>query len=83
MPGHQPPAPARFVSGRRTAWLVALVPLLLALAIIALVPEGERENSAVDTLPAGADSTLAVELAEQLPGGRRPGRDRPLDGRPR
>ena len=67
MPGHQPPAPARFVSGRRTAWLVALVPILLALAVIALVPEGERDNSAVDTLPAGADSTFAVELAEQLP----------------
>ena len=64
---HQPPGPARFVSGRRTAWLVALVPLLLALAIIALVPEGERENSAIDTLPAGADSTYAVELADQLP----------------
>ena len=43
------------------------MPILLALAVIALVPEGERENSAVDTLPAGADSTLAVELAEQLP----------------
>ena len=67
MPGHQPPAPARFVSSRRTAWLVALVPFLLALAVIALVPEGERENSAIDTLPAGADSTFAVELADQLP----------------
>ena len=67
MPGHQPPAPARFVSGRRTAWLVALVPLLLALAVILLVPEGERDNSAIDNLPAGADSTLAVELADQLP----------------
>ena len=67
MPGHQPPAPARFVSGRRTAWLVALVPILLALAVIALVPEGERETSALDTLPAGADSTLAVELADRLP----------------
>ena len=67
MPGHQPPAPARFVSGRRTAWLVALVPILLALAVIALVPEGEREASALDSLPAGADSTLAVELADRLP----------------
>lgn len=67
MPGHQPPAPARFVSGRRTAWLVALAPILLALAIIVWVPEGERENSAIDTLPAGADSTFAVELADQLP----------------
>ena len=62
-----PPAPARFVSGRRTAWLVALVPILLALAVIVLVPEGERDARATDTLPAGADSTLAVELADQLP----------------
>jgi RND superfamily putative drug exporter len=46
---------------------VALVPILLALAVIALVPEGERETSALDTLPAGADSTLAVELADRLP----------------
>jgi RND superfamily putative drug exporter len=46
---------------------VALVPILLALAVIALVPEGERETSALDNLPAGADSTLAVELADRLP----------------
>jgi len=39
----------------------------MALAVIAFLPEGEREGSPVDTLPAGADSTLAVELAEQLP----------------
>lgn len=67
MPGRQSPAPARFVTGRRTAWLVALVPLLLAVLAIGLVPEGERETSATDTLPQGADSTLAVELAEDLP----------------
>jgi len=67
VPGHQSPALARFVTGRRTAWLVALVPLLLALAVLALVPEGEREVSPTDTLPAGADSTLAVELADRLP----------------
>ncbi len=67
MPLHQPPALARVVTGRRTAWLVALVTLLLALAVIALVPEGEHETNATDQLPAGADSTLAVELAEELP----------------
>ncbi|TGN66653.1 MMPL family transporter [Nocardioides eburneiflavus] len=39
----------------------------MALAVIAFLPEGEREASPVDTRPAGADSTLAVELAEQLP----------------
>ena len=64
---HQPPALARVVTGRRTAWLVALVTLLLALAVIALVPEGEHDTKATDQLPAGADSTLAVELAEELP----------------
>ncbi|WP_374454115.1 MMPL family transporter [Nocardioides sp.] len=67
MPGHQSPAPARFVTGRRTAWLVALVPLLLAVLAIGFVAEGEHDAKATDTLPQGADSTLAVELAEQLP----------------
>ncbi|WP_307861629.1 MMPL family transporter [Nocardioides xinjiangensis] len=67
MPGLHPPAPARLVAGCRTAWVVALVPLLLALAAILLVPEGEHEARASDTLPAGADSTAAVELAGQLP----------------
>jgi RND superfamily putative drug exporter len=64
---HRTPAPARAIAGPRLAWLVALVPLLVALAVIAFLPEGERERSAVDTLPADADSTLAVHLAEQLP----------------
>jgi RND superfamily putative drug exporter len=64
---HRPPASARAITGPRVAWLVALVPLLMALAVIAFLPEGERERSALDTLPAGADSTLAVDLAEQLP----------------
>ncbi len=67
MSHHQSPALARFVAGRRTAWLVALVPLLVAIAVLALVPEGDRDAKATDTLPAGADSTLAVELADQLP----------------
>jgi RND superfamily putative drug exporter len=64
---HRIPAPARAIAGPRLAWLVALVPLLMALAVIAFLPEGERERSALDNLPAGADSTLAVDLAEQLP----------------
>ena len=67
MSHHQSPALARFVTGRRTAWLVALVPLLVAIAVLALVPEGERDASATDSLPAGADSTSAVELADRLP----------------
>ena len=67
MPSHHTPAPARAIAGRRLAWFFALVPILLALFVIAFVPEGERESSALDTLPVGADSTLAVELEEQLP----------------
>ncbi|KRE94221.1 hypothetical protein ASG76_12650 [Nocardioides sp. Soil774] len=67
MSPHRTPALARAIAGRRLAWLVALVPLLVALAVIALVPEGSREASATDTLPSGADSTLAVQLADQLP----------------
>ena len=67
MPGQQSPAPARLVAGRRTAWLVALVPLLLAILAIGFVPEGEHEARATDSLPEGADSTLAVQLAERLP----------------
>ncbi len=67
MSTHQPPRPARFISGRRTAWFVALIPILLALAAIALVPEGDHEVRATDNLPAGADSTLAVQLADSLP----------------
>jgi RND superfamily putative drug exporter len=58
---------ARVISGRRTAWLVALVPLLIAIAVLVLVPEGERDARATDTLPSGADSTYAVELADQRP----------------
>ena len=55
------------ITGRRTAWLVALVPLLLAGAVLGLAGEGERERSPLDTLPAGLDSTLGAELQERLP----------------
>lgn len=55
------------VVGRRTAWAVALLPLLLAGVLIGAVGEGERERTPLDTVPAGADSTEALELAEQLP----------------
>ena len=67
MPSHHTPAPARAIAGRRLAWFFAIVPILFAIFVIAFVPEGERESSALDTLPVGADSTLAVELEEQLP----------------
>lgn len=53
--------------GRRTAWLVALLPLLLAGALIGVLGEGERDASPTDTLPKGADSTIAAQLADELP----------------
>lgn len=67
MSAHRTPALARFITGRRTAWAVALVPILLALAVLALVPEGERETTSTDASPVGADSTLAAQLLDELP----------------
>ncbi|NYE36300.1 RND superfamily putative drug exporter [Nocardioides cavernae] len=67
MPAHRTPALARVITGRRTAWLVALVPILLALAVLALVPEGERETTSTDASPVGADSTSAAQLLDELP----------------
>ncbi|NYG54249.1 MMPL family transporter [Nocardioides perillae] len=57
----------RTVTGRRTAWLVALLPLLLAGGLAAALGEGERAPSPLDTLPAGYESTLGTELAAELP----------------
>ncbi len=61
------PAPARFITARRTAWLVALLPLLAAIAVMTLLGEAERDQLATDQSPEGADSTSAIELAERLP----------------
>ncbi|MET1059966.1 MAG: MMPL family transporter, partial [Nocardioides sp.] len=55
------------LTGRRTAWLVALIPLLFAGALIGLLGEAERDASPTDALPRGLDSTLATELRDQLP----------------
>lgn len=55
------------LTGRRAAWGFALVPLILAVAVLALLGEGERERSALDNLPDGLDSTVGTELQERLP----------------
>ncbi|WP_051218334.1 MMPL family transporter [Nocardioides insulae] len=57
---------ARFVTGARTAWLVALVPLVLALAGTLLLGEGERTRLPTDSIPEGYDSTRVVEVQESL-----------------
>ena len=54
-------------TGRGTAWVVALVPLVLGILAIGLWGQGERDRLAIDQLPEGYDSTLAVDLAEALP----------------
>lgn len=59
-------SPAAFITGRRTAWLVALVPLLLAVLALGLLGEGDRPQQGTDSLPQGLDSTLATELGEQV-----------------
>ncbi len=50
----------------RAAWVVALLPLLLAILAIGLLGEGEREQRPTDSLPRGFDSTLAAELDEEV-----------------
>jgi RND superfamily putative drug exporter len=57
----------RATTGRRTAWIVALVGLVLAMGVTFGLGEAERNPSPTDSLPAGSDSTLGVELQQQLP----------------
>ena len=67
---HQAP-PARgwlgFATGRRTAWILALLPILIGMTLIGALGPGERDRLPTDQLPVGFDSTRAVELAQQLP----------------
>ncbi len=55
------------ITGRRTAWAVALIAFLLAGAVLGLVGDAERDPSVTDNLPAGAPSTRATALQEALP----------------
>ncbi|GGD10132.1 MMPL family transporter [Nocardioides daphniae] len=55
----------RFIAGRRTAWLVALLPLLLVGWVISL-GEAERPTAAALNLPDGYGVTEATTLQEQL-----------------
>ncbi len=70
MPTTTADAPPRLISvitGRGTAWLVALVPVLLSVLAFTLLGEAQHDEKAVDALPTGLDSTSGVELREQLP----------------
>lgn len=55
------------ITGRRTAWLVVVVGVLLAMVAIGVVGEAERDPQPTDTLAAGYDSTRGVDLQQQLP----------------
>lgn len=55
------------ITGRRTAWLFALLPILLALALIGGVGEAEHATDSRDNLPENADSTAAAFLLDELP----------------
>ncbi len=56
-----------FVTARKTAWIMAIIPLLIGIALIGAVGQSTWDRQATDDLPVGADSTKAVELAERLP----------------
>lgn len=53
----------------KLAPILALVWVLFSIAIIGFLPKIENtERNATDSLPQGADSTVVVELQEELPG---------------
>ncbi|TIC88507.1 MMPL family transporter [Nocardioides sp. GY 10113] len=58
---------AAWLTSRRWAWLVALVPMLVAVAALGTIGEAERTPSPTDTMPRDLDSTLGTELRAQLP----------------
>ncbi|WP_122819307.1 MMPL family transporter [Nocardioides pantholopis] len=57
----------RLITGRRTAAVVALLPILVGVLLLGLVGEGERARSDLDQVPVGKDSTAAAELQGKLP----------------
>lgn len=63
----QPRGWRAFATGRVSAYVVAIVPLILGLAAIGVLGQGERERLATDQLPEGYDSTEAIALAQSLP----------------
>src|SRR6478752_1820300 len=58
---------ASIIAGRRTAWVFALLPILLAVALIGGVGEADHEADARDLLPDHADSTTAAWKVDDLP----------------
>jgi uncharacterized membrane protein YdfJ with MMPL/SSD domain len=55
------------LTSRRWAWLVALVPIAMALVAMVALGEADRSPQPTDSLPDGLDSTRGVVLQERLP----------------
>lgn len=64
---HEPGRLARRMTRPVTTWILSLVPVLLGIALIAFVPSAERDQQSQDSRPVDAQSTRALELAEELP----------------
>lgn len=64
--GHGSRRDRRPSAARRRAWVASVIPLLLGILAIALVGQASRDRLPTDQLPAGYDSTLAVELSERI-----------------
>lgn len=60
---------SRLVTARRTAWVFALLPLLLAGLFMGFVGEADRPVGVTDNLPAGFDSTEAAVLSAEISDG--------------
>ncbi|MGV1003567.1 MAG: MMPL family transporter [Candidatus Nanopelagicales bacterium] len=56
-----------FATSARTAWILALLPILLGGVLMGVLGEAERDRLPTDQLPRGYDSTGAVALADELP----------------
>ncbi|KAA1422994.1 MMPL family transporter [Mumia zhuanghuii] len=57
----------RLIISKRTAWIFALVPLLLGGILLGVVGEVERQAQPQDNLPDGSQSARAAQLLQDLP----------------
>ncbi|TQS39522.1 MMPL family transporter [Cryptosporangium phraense] len=58
------------VTGRRSAWLLLLLAILLSGAIVALGGSAETSNEPTASLPSSAESAKVAELQKRLPSGQ-------------
>src|SRR5215218_9752854 len=61
---------AQFVSGRRTAWVILVLAVVVGGAVIAFSGAGQTTDDRTAGLPDSAQSTRVAELQRQLPSGQ-------------